>query len=535
MLASVRSGTLPAEAGVIDLVFDATNLLRSLLVAVKTAISTSTPLQRVSGVTDLVERIKATTLGTVPKAQVLDAQPGNKLGEILLENGAISENQLSVALDQQKKTGRLLGEQLVAEGTVPAKVVAQALRGQSGTVTQATKTREVLKVDLERVDSLVEAIGELVIVESMVSNAPEIRALPPHIRNYLGQFAKITRELQELGMCMRMVPLRAEFQKMARMVRDLTRRISKQVRVELRGENTEMDRSMVEQIADPLVHLIRNAVDHGIETPDERAAAGKSETGTLVLAASHEGSSIVIEISDDGRGINRERVLHKAISQGLVTEGTNLTDSQVFDLLFMPGFSTAAQVTEISGRGVGMDVVKRNIEAVRGRVMTTSVPGRGTTFRLILPLTLAIIDGMVIRCGTERFILPTLNTVESLQPTSDMLFRIIGQHEHILVRGRSLPLIRLGDILEVSDCEPDPTKALVVIVESLHAQVAFLVDEVIMKHQVVIKTLGSEIDTGQLFAGAAILSNGRVGLILNVDSLVDASLSLHKQPAAAVA
>lgn len=521
MLDSVRSGRLSAETGVVDLVFDATTLLRSLLEAVKTALEEHSPLRKTDGVTDLVTRIRTTTLGNVPHGSVLPARPGTKLGEILLENGAISEKQLTVALDQQKETGRRLGEQLMSQGTVPAKVVAQALRGQNNNSARTTRTREVLKVDLERVDCLVETIGELVIVESMVNNAPEVVALPAHLRNYLGQFSKLTRELQELGMCMRMVPLRAEFQKMARMVRDLTRRSSKQVRIELRGESTEMDRSMVEQIADPLVHLIRNAVDHGIEPPNDRLAQGKSETGTIVLSAAHEGGSIVIELADDGRGINRERVIQKAVSQGLIAEGALLSDSQVYDLLFMPGFSTAAAVTEISGRGVGMDVVKRNIEAIRGRIITLSTPGRGTTFRLVLPLTLAIIDGMVIRCGRERFIVPTLNIIESLRPTSDMLFSIAGKNEHILVRGHPLPLMRLGRILDLPETELNPENALAVIVESMHTQVALLVDEVIMKHQVVIKTLSAELDVDKLFAGAAILSNGRVGLILNIDSIVE--------------
>ncbi|MGC4000680.1 MAG: Hpt domain-containing protein [Anaeromyxobacter sp.] len=453
MLDSVRSGKLVAETGVIDLVFDSTTLLRTLLSAVQTALDRHAPLEKVAGIGALVAKIKATTNGEIPPGSALPAKPGNKLGEILLDNGAISEQQLSEALVQQRETGRRLGEELISSGTVPAKVVAQALRGQSNSTHQSTKAREIVKVDLERVDQLVETIGELVIVESMVSNAQEIRALPGHLRNYLGQFAKITRELQELGMRMRMVPLRSEFQKMARMVRDLTRRSNKQVRVELRGENTEMDRSMVEQIADPLVHLIRNAVDHGIESPADRAAAGKQETGLIVLSATHEAGSIVVKISDDGKGIDRDRVVKKAISQGLIAEGANLTDSQVYDLLFMPGFSTAAQVTEISGRGVGMDVVKRNIEAVRGRIITTSAPGKGTTFRLVLPLTLAIIDGMVIRCGSERFIVPTLNIIESLQPTEDMLFNLAGRHEHILVRGQTLPLIRLGQILDIPDTE----------------------------------------------------------------------------------
>jgi two-component system, chemotaxis family, sensor kinase CheA len=535
MLDMVRSGKLAAETGVIDLVFDATTLLRSLLAAVETAVTTSTPLAQVSGTRQLVQRIQATIRGERPQGSLLPAAAGSRIGEILVENCAISEVQLDHALKLQKETGRKLGEELIVEGSVQAKVVAQALRGQNNVAAQPGKTKELLKVDLERVDNLVETIGELVIVESMVSNAPEIHSLPVHLRNYLGQFAKITRELQELGMYMRMVPLRSEFQKMARMVRDLTRRSHKQVRIELRGEQTEMDRSMVEQIADPLVHLIRNAVDHGVEPPADRVAQGKPETATIILSATHEGGSIVIEISDDGRGINREAVLAKAISQGLVSDGAILSDSQVYDLLFMPGFSTAAQVTEISGRGVGMDVVKRNIEAIRGRIMTQSAKGRGTSFRLILPLTLAIIDGMVIRCGSERFIVPTLNIVESLQPTREMLFSIAGTHEHVLVRGQSLPLMRLGDLLEVDAPERDPTKSLIIIVESMHSKVALLVDEVVMKHQVVIKTLGNELGVNQFFAGAAILSNGRVGLILNVESLVETALTNRTERVTAVA
>ncbi len=535
MLDMVRSGKLAAATGVIDLVFDATTLLRALLAAVEITAANATPLAQVSGVRELIECLQSTIDGEVPQGSVLPAQPGTRVGEILLESGAISELQLENALSAQQASGRKLGEELIVDGTVPAKVVAQALRGQANAANQTNKAKELVKVDLERVDNLVETIGELVIVESMVSNAPEIRALPPHLRNYLGQFAKITRELQELGMCMRMVPLRSEFQKMARMVRDLTRRSNKQVRVELRGEQTEMDRSMVEQIADPLVHLIRNAVDHGVELPADRIANGKPETATITLSAAHEGGSIVIEISDDGRGINREAVLAKAISQGLVSDGATLSDGQVYDLLFMPGFSTAAQVTEISGRGVGMDVVKRNIESIRGRIITQSAKGRGTSFRLVLPLTLAIIDGMVIRSGAERFIVPTLNIVESLQPTRDMLFSIAGTYEHILVRGQSLPLMRLGDLLEVDSPEQDPTKALVIIVESMHSKVALLVDEVVMKHQVVIKTLGQELGVNQIFAGAAILSNGRVGLILNVESLVETALAQGAKNLTAVA
>jgi two-component system chemotaxis sensor kinase CheA len=444
------------------------------------------------------------------------------LGEILVRQGVVNPSTISRVLEMQKSTGHKLGEELIAQGRASAKAVAHAIRAQQmNEEAHSSKLKEVVKIDLERVDSVVEAVGELVIVESMVSNAPEIRQLPPHLRNYLGQLSKITRELQKLGMGMRMVPVRSEFQKMVRITRDLARRSNKQVRMELSGEGTEMDRVMVEHIADPLVHLIRNAMDHGIESPEERLASGKPEMGTVRLSANHEGGSIVIEVVDDGRGISRERVLAKAVEKGLVEANANLSEAQIFDLIFAPGFSTAPQVTEISGRGVGMDVVKRNIEAVRGRITTSSVPGRGTTIRLVLPLTLAIIDGMVVRCGDERFILPTLNIVESLQPTPDMLFSITGIHEHILVRGQTLPLARLGRLLEVKGGETDPTKALVIIVESLRTQIALLVDEVIMKQQVVIKTLNHELDASRLFAGAAILSSGRVGLIVNVESMID--------------
>lgn len=534
MLDHVRTGKLAAESGVLDLVFDATAMLRNLLGAVERALGGSSALAHTPGTHALVQRIQRATRGEVERGSAMTARRGSRLGEILVANGAISARDLTRALVEQKETGRKLGEELIARGAVSAKAVAQALRGQSSAAaTQTVKTKELVRVDLDRVDSLVEAIGELVIVESMVSNAPEIGQLPAHLRNHLVQFAKLTRELQELGMCMRMVPLRGEFQKMARMVRDLTRRSKKQVRIELRGEQTEMDRSMVEQLADPLVHLIRNAVDHGVESPEERRAQGKHETATIVLSAAHEGGSIVVEISDDGRGIDRERVIAKAIAQGLINDGASLSDNQVYDLLYLPGFSTAPQVTEISGRGVGMDVVKRNVEAIRGRIITQSWRGRGTTFRIVLPLTLAIIDGMVVRCGQERFIIPTLSIIESLQPTARMLFTVVGQSEHVLVRGQSVPLVRLGELFDVESPERDPTKALVVIVESMHGRVAMLVDEVMMKHQVVIKTLGQGLEVNNYFAGAAILSNGRVGLILNIEALVASTLSTGTQRALA--
>ncbi len=528
MLDRVRTGALEANGAVLDLVFDSTSVMRELSSHIERSLTSGAGLVQHEGVAGLLLRLER----AIQNELVADPEPvaktGEKLGEILVRQGVTTEDVVADCLAEQRQTGKRLGESLIAQGSVAPKDVAHALRAQKNqaTATQAVKIREVVKVDLERVDRLVETIGELVIVESMVSHAPELRNLPAHLRNSLSQFAKITRELQEIGMRMRMMPVRGEFQKMTRMVRDLAKKANKQVRVDVRGEGTEMDRSMVEQIADPLVHLIRNAVDHGIEPAERRIAQGKSPVGTIVLSAAQEGGSIVIEISDDGKGIDRDAVLAKAISRGLVKPGLPLTDSEVFDLIFMPGFSTAAQVTEISGRGVGMDVVKRNIEAMRGRIVTTSTPGRGSTFRLALPLTLAIIDGMVVRCGEENFILPTQSILESLQPQREMLSTMVGEQELIVVRGNALPLLRLSALLTVAGAEQDPTRALVVIVETLSGRVGLLVDEVVTQQQVVIKSVDDELNNEKVFSGAAIMSNGRVGLILHLDELV-ARADLH--------
>jgi two-component system chemotaxis sensor kinase CheA len=324
-------------------------------------------------------------------------------------------------------------------------------------------------------------------------------------------------------MRMRMVPVSGVFQKMARLTRDLGRKAGKQVRMQLSGETTEMDRSMVEQIADPLVHLIRNACDHGIEPPDARQAAGKPAEGTIRLSAYHEGGSIVIEIGDDGRGLDREAILQKAIRQGLVRSADGMSDADVDALIFAPGFSTAKKVTEISGRGVGMDVVKKNVEAMRGRVTIQTRTGKGTTFKLVLPLTLAIIDGMLVACGEERYIIPTLSIVESLRPDREILVSMAEVNEMVNLRGQILPLLRLDRLFSLTGARSDPTQALVVVVEGIGQRVGLLVDEVISQQQVVIKTLGEGLGETPYVAGGAILSDGRVGLILNIEQIVSLS------------
>ncbi|MCM2332517.1 MAG: chemotaxis protein CheA, partial [Anaeromyxobacteraceae bacterium] len=398
-----------------------------------------------------------------------------------------------------------------------------------------SQLRETVKVDLERVDSMVEMIGELIIVESMVVHAPEIAQLTSlKVRNYLNQLTKISRDLQNVAMRMRMVPVRGAFQKMARLVRDLSRKSGKDIVLEQSGEDTEMDRSMVERIEDPLVHLVRNSIDHGTETAQERKAAGKPARAVIRLSAYHEGGSIVVELSDDGRGLQKEKILAKAREKGLVEEGRDLSEQEIYNLIFLPGFSTAARVTEISGRGVGMDVVKRNIEGMRGRVSVSSRPGQGTTFKMVLPLTLAIIEGMLIACGKEKYIIPSLSIVESLRPTEDMISLAAGRGEIINVRGEILPLLRLHRLLQMEGAERSPTEGHVVVLEGLGRKVGIVVDDVLTQQQVVIKPLGQGIGDTDFLSGAAILSDGRVGLILNVDRLssLAASGGGHREAAA---
>jgi len=530
-----RKGSLAIKGSLIDLLFDATALLRSMLVDLHNAISQGLAPAPQAELPGLIASLEARIAGESEEERLPAAREGAKVGEILSEALDVDPAAVAAGLAAQKESGRRLGEELVARGSATPKQVSKAVRTQSQAGAAATKLTEFVKVDLERVDNLVSLIGELVIVESMVANAPELsRGISPSLRSHISQMTKITNDLQSIGTRMRMVPVRGVFQKMARMVRDLARSTGKHIAVETSGEGTEMDRGMVEKIADPLVHMIRNAVDHGIEDHESRAAAGKPPRGTIRLRAYHEGGSVVIQVADDGKGLDRGAILAKARGKGLVKEGEELTDHDIYNLIFAPGFSTATQVTEISGRGVGMDVVRRNIEAVRGRVRIDSVPGDGSTFTMLLPLTLAVIDGMLIACGAERYIIPTLSVVESIRPDSSMIFTITGKGEIVNLRGETIPLFRLDRLLNIPDAEQVPTQALVVVVESHGRKIGLLVDDVLTQQQVVIKGLGEGLPGTRYLSGAAILSDGRVGLILNtheIANLVDASTFRPRQPA----
>jgi len=385
----------------------------------------------------------------------------------------------------------------------------------------ASTAAGIVRVDTLKLDSLIDLVGELVIAQSMVVQNTEVTTLTDgHLSRSLGQLRGITSDLQRTAMSLRMVPIRNTFQKMARLVRDLALQQGKDIQLVLQGEDTELDRTIVEELGDPLIHMIRNSADHGIEPAEQRVAKGKTVAGTITLRAFHQGGFIVIEIKDDGRGLNPDRIRAKAIERGLIRAEDSLDKEAIFELIFAPGFSTAEQVTDLSGRGVGMDVVRRNIEKMRGSVEIQSEVDRGTTFTISLPLTLAIIEGLLVGVGDQRYIVPTLSVRESFRPLPGMVSTVQGRGEMVSVRGRLTPMLRLGRHLNTPSRAVDPTQGIVVVVESGQESRCLFVDELIGKQEVVIKNLGDMFRNQTEFAGAAILGDGRVGLILDINSLV---------------
>jgi two-component system chemotaxis sensor kinase CheA len=381
-------------------------------------------------------------------------------------------------------------------------------------------TGSSLRVDAGKLDYMMDMVGELVIAQSLITHDPQIGALESGLlQRNLQQLGRITAEVQRVAMSMRMTPVSTLFGRMNRLVRDLTRKNGKKVRLELAGEETELDKTIIEQIADPMMHMVRNSLDHGLEGPEERLANGKSPEGTLALSASHQAGHILIEIADDGRGLNTEKILAKARERGLVSEGQNLSDHEIYFLIFEPGFSTADAITDVSGRGVGMDVVRRQIMGLRGRIEIRSVPGRGATFLLRLPLTLAIIDGLIVGVGMERYIMPIHTVREMLRPTPEMIFTIEGRSEMALVRGELLPVVRLDRRFGIDGARQNPAEALFVVVENQGKRFCLLVDEMLGKQEVVIKSLGETFRQVSGISGGAILGDGRVGLILDVSGV----------------
>ncbi|KFC81580.1 chemotaxis protein CheA [Buttiauxella agrestis] len=377
-----------------------------------------------------------------------------------------------------------------------------------------------IRVAVEKVDQLINLVGELVITQSML--AQRSNELDPvehgELITSMGQLQRNARDLQESVMSIRMMPMEYVFSRFPRLVRDLAGKLDKQVELTLQGSSTELDKSLIERIIDPLTHLVRNSLDHGIETPEKRLAAGKSAVGNLILSAEHQGGNICIEVSDDGAGLNRERILAKALSQGMPVH-ENMSDDEVGMLIFAPGFSTAEQVTDVSGRGVGMDVVKRNIQEMGGHVEIKSQANVGTTIRIMLPLTLAILDGMSVKVCDEVFILPLNAVMESLQPKEDDLHPLAGGERVLEVRGEYLPLVELWKVFDVSGAKTEATQGIVVILQSAGRRYALLVDQLIGQHQVVVKNLESNYRKVPGISAATILGDGSVALIVDVSAL----------------
>ncbi|WHQ77176.1 chemotaxis protein CheA [Pantoea sp. Lij88] len=391
-----------------------------------------------------------------------------------------------------------------------------------------------IRVAVEKVDQLINLVGELVITQSMLAQRSGELDPVAHgdLLNSMGQLERNARDLQESVMSIRMMPMEYVFSRFPRLVRDLASKLGKEVELTLLGSSTELDKSLIERIIDPLTHLVRNSLDHGIETPEKRLVAGKVATGNLTLSAEHQGGNICIEVSDDGAGLNRERILAKALSSGLPVH-ENMSDEEVGMLIFAPGFSTAEQVTDVSGRGVGMDVVKRNIQEMGGHVEIASKQGKGTTIRILLPLTLAILDGMSVRVADEVFILPLNAVMESLQPRAEDLKPMAGGECVLEVRGEYLPLVELWNVFDVQDAKTEATQGIVVILQSAGKRYALLVDQLIGQHQVVVKNLESNYRKVPGISAATILGDGSVALIVDVSALQ--SLNREKRVAGAAA
>ncbi|MFP4579412.1 MAG: chemotaxis protein CheW [Candidatus Sumerlaeia bacterium] len=529
-----RKKTIPCSGRVIELCLQSADLLKRMVNNLAEALEQEKPEEFKTDPVVYGHVLKAiNTFLNSPSGRGEAPPPSTRpprLGDVLIQEGSLTEADLEEALALQEMP---LGEILVKTGKASADQVEKALSKQkeAGGAGAGGVAARAIKVDTEKIDLLVNLVGELVIIEAQVAQM----AATAQVGNGNGstqiweknvsQLGKITKELQDRSMSLRMMPIKQTFQKMTRLVRDASHKMNKKVNLVLSGEDTELDKTVVEQIGDPLVHMLRNSVDHGIESPEDRVAAGKPETGTVNLEAYYEGDRILIRVRDDGKGLDKEVLLNKAIENGLIREGENLSDEQIYNLIFAAGFSTAKEVTDISGRGVGMDVVKRNIEKLRGHIITESEKGKGTTITVSLPLTLAIIDGMVVRVGKEEFIIPTVSIQESVRPEKKDISTVTGRGEMINVRGNLVPLIRLYRTWNIEPKTEDPCDSLVVIVENKGLRGCLMVDELVGQQQIVIKNLGEQFGEVRGIAGATILGSGRVGLILDVDGILDKAIN----------
>ncbi|MBL8968376.1 MAG: chemotaxis protein CheA [Spirochaetaceae bacterium] len=452
----------------------------------------------------------------------LDYKP---IGEILVDIGAVREDEISRALELQE---RPLGEILVEQGAVKSEDLDKALELQRSRAAAGEKRpveevqRKEIRVDTAKLDKLFNLVGELITAEAIVYNSPDIAGLKfDGFQRAFASLAKISREIQETTMVIRMIPLEGLFQKMVRLVRDLSRKFEKPIDLRVTGQDTEMDKNVIEQISDPLVHILRNAIDHGIDAPEARARAGKPEAGVIHLDARYEGSEIWVSVKDDGAGLNRARILAKAAERGMLKgDPALLPDREVWDFIFEPGFSTAEKVSEVSGRGVGMDVVKKNLERIRGTVDVRSEAGLGTEFVLRIPLTMAIIDGITVRAGRSFYSIPMGDILEFFKASPAQLTATEGGEFTVNLRGDIMPLVKLGDVFGVKDAASDPADGILIVVHSDGHRACLLIDEVVGNQQIVVKSLSEYLGRIEGLSGCSILGDGKVSFIVDTARLI---------------
>ncbi len=508
LLDSARSGDFLINDTATDAILESVDMLKKMIYRVEMGTQT--------GFLEPDDDISVEHLRDKLQQLQLTLTTGEKepIGKILLEKGDISEKNLDQALEIQKENpNQKLGEILVQEKQAAPAQVASALMDQT---TQKRNIATQVKVSTEKLDDLVDYAGELVIAQSM------LRQKTVHdtsISQNVNQLGQIVTNMQNIAMSMRMIPIKATFMKMIRLIRDLSKKSGKKVNLTMNGEETEIDRNVVDALYEPMVHMIRNSVDHGIEQPEKRLQMGKDPKGNVALSAYHKGGHIMIEIEDDGKGLDKDSILEKALNTGLINGNEQLTDPQIYDLILQPGFSTAKKITDVSGRGVGMDVVKNGIERFRGNLNIDSEKGKGTKFTISLPLTLAIIDGMLVRVDNEKYVIPTTVIQKAFQPDKNECFTVEGKGEMVKDRGNLVPVIRLNQMYKSSNMKKDIWESLIVVVESKEEKRALLIDELLGKDEFVIKSLGGKLEDIKGITGGAILSDGRVGLILDIHGI----------------
>lgn len=512
----VRNDKLDVFTGIIDLVLASKDTISKQIEQITDALANGTTPNSVIVVSELMARARWAMEG--PEVWAKKTGEDSNTMAAPQEVAATAATETADATESSDDASPAAAAPVAQEPDAKASAAAKRKAAENATI----------RVNTIKLDNLMDMVGELVIVQSQLLESS--RQDNGHgastggdsaLQRNMSQLTRITKELQHTSMALRMIPVKPTFQKMGRVVRDIGAKCGKKVRFETFGEDTELDRNVVEEIGDPLVHMVRNALDHGLEADaDERRAAGKDETGNISLKAYHQGSNIVIELADDGRGIDPDRVLAKAIANGIVAEGDQLSKEEIYKLIFAPGFSTAAAITDISGRGVGMDVVKKNIEKLRGKVEIQSELGKGSTFRILLPLTMAIVDGLVVKVGEDRFILPTTSVKVALRPDEAVLAKIQGNQEILNIRGQVIPLFRLHQHFAIPGAISDPKNATVVVVETGGKPCGLLVDDMVSKQEVVIKSLGGMMQGIPGVSGGAILGDGTIALILDPASLI---------------